>query len=98
MAIQITGVSPVVSETPQNNNAKKNDSVSKAGEGASGSFKVNISGDASFLSYIKQAVETGGTAGQARLGEIKRQVASGNYADSSKIAGSLISSLNITGE
>lgn len=98
MAIQISGVSPVLSETPQNNNSKKKESVSKSGEEASGSIKVNISGDASFLSFIKQSVESAGTAGQSKLDGIKQQVAAGNYADSSKIAESIINSLNVTGE
>ena len=98
MAIQISNVSPVVSETPQSSSSKKKEVDSAAESGQAGGVEVNISGAASFLSSLKSAIDSAGTAGQSKIGEIKQKIASGSYADSSKIAEGIINNLNITGD
>ena len=98
MAIEISNVSPILSETPQNKSSKKKEAGLNAGEGQAGGVEVNISGDASFLSSLKNSIDSAGAASQSKIGEIRQKVSSGSYADSSKIAEGILNNLNVAGE
>ena len=100
MAIEISGItSSVIGEIPQNNNNGKKKEVNgpEAGQ-ASASDKVSISEGASFIGSLKSAVNAAQSAPPSKVTDISQKIASGIYADSSKIAEGLINSLNIIGE
>ncbi len=96
MAIQISNLTPVAGEIPQNDNGKKREIIPNTGQ--SSADEVTISGDASFISNLKGSIDSAQSAPQAKISAVKRQVAAGTYADSSKIAEGLINGLNIAGE
>lgn len=99
MAIEISqssGITPVVGEMPQNNGGKKREVSSTGGQTVSD--EVSISGDASFIGNLKSSIDSAQSTPASKLSAVKQQVASGNYADSSKIAEGLIKNTNITNE
>ena len=99
MAIEISGItSSVIGEIPQNNNGKKKEVNGPEAGQAAGSDKVSISGDASFIGSLKSAIDNAQSAPPSKINDIKQKVASGNYADTSKIAEGLVNALNIVGE
>lgn len=97
MAIEISNITPAVGEITQNTAGKKRETVSSTA-GQNVSDEVSISGDASFIGNLKNAVGSAQSTPPEKLASIKQQVASGNYADSSKIAEALIKNINITNE
>ena len=98
MAIEISNVTPVVGETIQNGNVQKKKDVSLTGNIQSSSDKVSISGDATFISNLRGQIGSYETSSPSKINDIIQKIASGTYADSSKIAEGLINSLNIFGE
>jgi anti-sigma28 factor (negative regulator of flagellin synthesis) len=97
MAIEISNITPVAGEIPQNNVGKKKEAGSSTA-GQNISDEVSISGDASFIGSLKSAINSTQSTPPEKLSSVKQQVASGNYADSSKIAEGLIKNANITNE
>ncbi len=101
MTIEISNITPVIYEIPQNNNdnngGKKEVNGLEAAQTA-GSDKVSISSDASFIGNLKSSIDNAQSAAPSKVNDIKQKIASGNYADASKIAAGLINNLNITGE
>jgi flagellar biosynthesis anti-sigma factor FlgM len=95
MAIEISNVTPVVGETIQNGNVQKKKDVSSAGNIQSSSDKVSISGDATFISNLRGQIGSSKTSSPSKINDIIQKIASGTYADSSKIAEGLINSLSI---
>ena len=99
MAIEISGItSSVICEIPQNNNGRKKEVNGLESGQAAGSDKVSISEGASFIGSLKSAIDNAQSAPPSKINDINQKIASGNYADVSKIAEGLINSLNITGE
>lgn len=94
MTIQITNVPPVVNDVLKNNGSKVRESDLKIRETAGD--EVNISDGANFISNLKISIDKAATS--SKLNNIKSQIASGDYAVSSKIAEGLLKNLNITGE
>ena len=98
MAIEISGItSSVIGEIPQNNNGRKKEVTAPEAGQPAGSDKVSISGDASFIGNLKSAVYNAQSSPASKVNDIKQKVASGSYADVSKIAEGLINALNIAG-
>ena len=98
MAIEISGItSSVIGEIPQNNNGRKKEINGLESGQAAGSDKVSISEGASFIGSLKSAIDNAQSAPASKINDIKQKIASGNYADASKIAEGLINTLNITG-
>ncbi len=98
MAIEISNVTPVVGEIIQNGNVQKKKDVSSSDRVQSSSDKVSISGDATFISNLRGQLDSSETSSPSKINDIIQKIASGTYADSSKIAEGLINSLNIFGE
>jgi anti-sigma28 factor (negative regulator of flagellin synthesis) len=99
MAIEVSGItSSVIGEIPQNNNGGKKEINGLESGQAAGYDKVSISEGASFIGNLKSAIDGAQSAPPSKINDIKQKIASGNYADVSKIAEGLINSLNITGE
>ena len=99
MTIEISGItSSVIGEIPQNNNGGKKEVNGPEAGHAAGSDKVSISEGASFIGNLKSAIDNAQSAPLSTINDIKQKIASGNYADVSKIAEGLINGLNITGE
>ena len=98
MAIEISNVTPVAGEIIQNGNVQKKKDVSSSGNIQSSSDKVSISGDATFISNLRGQIGSSETSSPSKINDIIQKIASGTYADSSKIAEGLINSLNIFGE
>ena len=96
MTIRISNVPPVINEIPESNGNKTREANLQTGQTAGD--EVNISGSASFAGNLKSSIDSASVAGPAKLNGIKQQVASGNYADSSKIAEGLLKNLAITNE
>ncbi len=94
MTIQITNISSAINDVPENNSNKAIESGLKTRETAGD--EVNISDGASFISDLKISIDK--ATSPSKLDNIKAQIASGSYADSSKIAEGLLKNLNITGE
>ena len=98
MAIEISGItSSVIGEIPQNNNGRKKEVNGPEAGQVAGSDKVSISEGASFIGSLKSAIDNAQSAPASKINDINQKIASGNYADASKIAEGLINSLNITG-
>ena len=99
MAIEISNVTPVAGEIIQNGNVQKKKGVSSSGGAqSSSSDKVSISGDATFISNLRGQIGSSETSSPSKINDIIQKIASGTYADSSKIAEGLINSLNIFAE
>jgi anti-sigma28 factor (negative regulator of flagellin synthesis) len=98
MAIEISNVTPVAGEIIQNGNVQKKKDVSSSRNIQSSSDKVSISGDATFISNLRGQIGSSETSSPSKINDIIQKIASGTYADSSKIAEGLINSLNIFGE
>ncbi len=98
MAIEISNVTPVVGEIIQNGNVQKKKDVSSSDRVQSSSDKVSISGDATFISNLRGQIDSSETSSPSKINDIIQKIASGTYADSSKIAEGLINSLKIFGE
>ena len=96
MTIQITNVSPVINEIPENNGNKKGEVNLKTGQTAGD--EVNISEGANFIGNLKSSIDTASKSNSAKLDAIKQQAASGKYAESSKIAEGLLKNLGVTNE
>ena len=96
MTIQITNVSPIINEIPENNGNKKGEITLKTGQTTGD--EVSISDGANFISNLKASIDTASKSNSAKLDVIKQQAASGKYADSSKIAEGLLKNLGITDE
>ena len=95
MAIEISNVTPAVGEIIQNGNVQKKKDVASSGNVQSSSDKVSISGDATFISNLRGQVVSSETSSPSKINDIIQKIASGTYADSSKIAEGLINSLSI---
>ena len=98
MAIEISNVTPIAGEIIQNGNVQKKKDASSSGNIQSSSDKVSISGDATFISNLRGQVGSSETSSPCKINDIIQKIASGTYADSSKIAEGLINSLSIFGE
>ena len=98
MAIEISNVTPAVGEIIQNGNVQKKKDASSSGNIQSSSDKVSISGDATFISNLRGQAGSSETSSPSKINDIIQKIASGTYADSSKIAEGLINSLSIFGE
>jgi flagellar biosynthesis anti-sigma factor FlgM len=98
MAIEISNVTPIAGEIIQNGNVQKKKDASSSGNIQSSSDKVSISGDATFISNLRGQVGSSETSSPSKINDIIQKIASGTYADSSKIAEGLINSLSIFGE
>ena len=98
MAIEISNVTPAAGEIIQNGNVQKKKDVSSSDRVQSSSDKVSISGDATFISNLRGQIDSSETSSPSKINDIIQKIASGKYADSSKIAEGLINSLNIFGE
>ncbi|MHB1661566.1 MAG: flagellar biosynthesis anti-sigma factor FlgM [bacterium] len=96
MAIEISNITPVAGEIPQNKGGKKKEAGSSTA-GQNISDEVSISGDASFIGNLKSAIDSAQSMPPEKLNSVKQQVASGNYAVSANIAEGLIKNLGITG-
>lgn len=97
MAIEISNITPVVGDIAQNGSVRKKDGAVPEIVYPS-SDKVSISGNATFISNLRGQIDASGTASQSKINDVIQKIASGTYAESSKIADGLINSLNIFGE
>ncbi|MGC8554879.1 MAG: flagellar biosynthesis anti-sigma factor FlgM [Candidatus Acidulodesulfobacterium sp.] len=95
MAIEISNVTPAVGEIIQNGNVQKKKDAASSGNIQSSSDKVSISGDAAFISNLRGQIGSSETSSPSKISDIIQKIASGTYADSSKIAEGLINSLSI---
>ena len=98
MAIEISNVTPVVGEIIQNGNVQKKKDTLSSENVQSSSDKVSISGDAAFISNLRGQIGSSEASSPSKINDIIQKIASGTYADSSKIAEGLINSLKIFGE
>lgn len=97
MSIQITGIPPVINDSPEPGKSKNAGGAVGQSQGT-GKDEVSISDTAGFIVNIKNLINSSSASPETKLEGIKQKVQAGTYSDSSKIAEGILKNISITNE